>query len=93
LRASPVVALQRALAVAELAGPVGGLDAIAAIEGRERLAAYPFYFAAMGELELRKGNRDVARAHLEAALAVARSGMERRFLLLRVAACEGASGA
>jgi predicted RNA polymerase sigma factor len=50
--------------------------------------SYPFYSAAFGELELRKGRRKVARDHFEAALLLARSPMERQFLQKRVAACE-----
>src|SRR5262249_35841192 len=88
IRPSPVVALSRALAVAELSGPESGLDAIRAIEGHDRLAAYPFYFAALGELELRCGRREVAAAHFAAASSVARNDMERRFIAGRIAACD-----
>jgi predicted RNA polymerase sigma factor len=85
---SPVVALNRAIAVAERDGAEQGLAAMRAIAGRERLAAYPFYPAAMGELELRRGEAARARAHFRAALAVARNGAERRFLERRLARCE-----
>jgi RNA polymerase sigma-70 factor (ECF subfamily) len=88
MRPSPVVALNRAIAIAQIEGPERGLDEVCAISGRDRLAAYPFYAAALGELELRRGRRDVARRHFAAALAVARNPMERRFLDRRVAACE-----
>jgi len=89
IRPSPVVALNRAIAVAELEGPERGLKELRAIEGRERLLSYPFYSAAFGELELRRGKRKVAREHFEAALLLARSPMERQFLQRRVDACEG----
>jgi predicted RNA polymerase sigma factor len=89
IRPSPVVALNRAIAVAQHEGPERGLDEIRAIAGRERLADYPFYFAALGELELRSDRRDIAREHFRAALAVARNPMEQRFLEQRVSACEG----
>jgi RNA polymerase sigma-70 factor (ECF subfamily) len=85
---SPVVALNRAIAVAQHEGPERGLDAIGAIENRDRLASYPFYPAALGELELRRGRYDTARKHFRAALALARSPMEQRFLEQRVGACE-----
>jgi RNA polymerase sigma factor (sigma-70 family) len=87
IRPSPVVALQRALAVAQVDGPERGLDAIRAIAQSERLAAYPFYFAALGELELRRGQGAIAGEHFRAALSLARSSMERRFLEARLAAC------
>ena len=88
IRSSPVVALQRALAIAERDGAEEGLAAIAVIEARERLSAYPFYFAALGELELRRGSARVASGHFNAALALARNGLERRFLSARLAACQ-----
>jgi len=89
IRPSPVVALNRAIAVAEMEGPESGLRELRAIEGRERLLSYPFYSAAFGELELRRGKRKAAREHFEAALLLARSPMERQFLQRRVDACKG----
>lgn len=88
IQPSPVVALNRAIAVAQHEGSERGLDEIGAIVDRERLAAYPFYPAALGELELRRGSLNAARDHFRAALALARSPMERRFLEQRVNACE-----
>lgn len=87
LRRSPIVELNRAIAIAQCQGPQSGLDAIRAISNVERLAQYPFYPAAKGELELRCGRPNVARQHFAAALALARNPMERRFLLLRRDAC------
>ncbi|WP_437677765.1 RNA polymerase sigma factor [Sorangium sp. So ce131] len=87
IRPSPVVALNRAIAVAQRDGPERGLEEIGAIEGRDRLAAYPFYFAALGELELRRGRRAIAGEHFRAALALARNAMERRFFERRLRAC------
>jgi RNA polymerase sigma-70 factor (ECF subfamily) len=78
-RPSPVVALSRAVAIAERSGPHAGLAAIAAIDQKERLAAYPFYEAAQGELLRRAGDLRRARKHFEAAATLARSPMERRF--------------
>jgi RNA polymerase sigma factor (sigma-70 family) len=88
LRPSPVVALSRAIALAQKDGPERGLAEIEAIANRERLATYPFYFAALGELELRRERREVAREYFERAVTVARNGMERRFLEGRVKACD-----
>ena len=88
IRPSPVVALNRAIAVAQLEGPQRGLEEIHAIADRDRLARYPFYSAALGELELRSGRREVAREHFRDAVALARNPMERRFLDQRVNACE-----
>ena len=93
IRPSPVIALSRAIAIAEDAGPAAGIEAIAAIEDKERLAAYPFYFAALGELELRRGRASEAAVHLRAALECARNATERGFLERRIAACEDESQA
>src|SRR5262249_10796712 len=87
---SPVVALNRAIALGERDGPERGIEALQAIEGRDRLAAYPFYPAALGELEMRRGDRRAAREHFEAALAVARNPTERRLLAKRIQACPAA---
>jgi RNA polymerase sigma-70 factor (ECF subfamily) len=87
IRPSPVVALNRAIAVAQSEGPERGLEEIGAIDGRDRLASYPFYPAAIGELELRLGRRDAARSRFRSALALARNPDERRFLESRLGAC------
>jgi RNA polymerase sigma factor (sigma-70 family) len=86
IRPSPVIALNRAIALAYASGPERGLEAIAAIPEHERLAQYPFFPAALAELELRAGKIDAAREHFQAAAALARNSMERRFLELRVEA-------
>jgi RNA polymerase sigma-70 factor (ECF subfamily) len=87
IRPSPIVALNRAIAVAQLDGPARGLEEIAAIADRARLADYPFYFAALGELELRSGRRESAHEHFLSARSLARNPMERRFFQQRASAC------
>jgi RNA polymerase sigma factor (sigma-70 family) len=89
IASSPVVALNRAIAIAQRDGADRGIEALRAIRDRERLNSYPFYPAAMGELELRRGNREAAREHFSAALALARNPSEQRFLEKRVRACAG----
>ena len=89
IRPSPVVALNRAIAVAQRDGAERGLAAIAAIADGGHLANYPFSPAALGELELRCGHGDAARGHFAAALALARNAMERHFLEQRMEACDG----
>jgi predicted RNA polymerase sigma factor len=88
IRPSPIVALNRAIAIAQAEGPERGLEEVRSITDCNRLAAYPFYSAAVGELELRRGRHDTAREHFRAALALARNPMERRFLDRRLGACE-----
>jgi RNA polymerase sigma factor (sigma-70 family) len=87
IRPSPIVALNRAIAVAQNEGPERGLQEIRAIDHGDRLSSYPFHAAALGELELRLGRRDPAREHFRAAVALARNPMERRFLERRLGAC------
>jgi RNA polymerase sigma-70 factor (ECF subfamily) len=87
LAPTPVVALNRAIAIAQAHGPERGLDAVQAIAGRDQLAGYPFYAAALGELELQRGQSSRAREHFQAALAQARSPAERRFIEQRIEAC------
>jgi RNA polymerase sigma factor (sigma-70 family) len=88
IRSSPVIALNRAIAIAQYAGPEQGLTAIHAIDDIERLKTYPFYPMALGELELQCGRLDAASQHFNAALHLARNPTERRFMQSRIAACE-----
>ncbi len=87
VRPSPIVALNRAIAVAQRDGPERGLEEMASITGQERLAQYPFYWAAMGEMELRLGRREMARESFKRAKKAARNEMERSFLERRVKVC------
>jgi RNA polymerase sigma-70 factor (ECF subfamily) len=89
IRPSPVVALNRAIAIAQYEGPRRGLEEIRGIDNAERLAAYPFYHAALGEFEFQGGSPETAREHFQAAVVLARNPMERRFLEQRVKACQG----
>jgi RNA polymerase sigma-70 factor (ECF subfamily) len=90
VRPSPIVALNRAIAVAQVEGPESGLRAIEAIEHRERLVKYPFFAAALGELELRAGRPTSARQHFRDAVRLARNPAERRFLQQKEIVCSSA---
>ena len=85
---SPVIALNRAIAIAQLDGPERGLQEIHAIHDLHRLSSYPFYPATLGELELRRGNYPVAKAHFSTALSLARNLMECNFLQRRIDTCK-----
>src|SRR5262249_55409115 len=87
IRPSPVVALNRAIAVAQHDGPEQGLAALRAIPDRERLGTYPFYPIALGEFELQCGRYAAAREHFAAALPLARNRVEQRFIEQRIGAC------
>jgi predicted RNA polymerase sigma factor len=85
---SPIVALNRAIAIAQRNGPDAGIEALRAISDPERLRSYPFYPAAFGELEVRRGNIETAREHFATAVGLARNDAERRFLERRVRHCD-----
>jgi RNA polymerase sigma factor (sigma-70 family) len=88
IRPSPVIALNRAIAIGQSEGPQRGLEEIRAIANSDRLARYPFYYAALGEFECRRERQEEARNYFREALAVARNPMERQFLKKRIGACE-----
>jgi len=89
LTPSPVVALNRAIAIGQRDGADRGLVELRAIVDRDRLGKYPFYPAALGEMELRLGHRAAAREHFVAARALARNASERTFLDQRLQSCLG----
>ena len=82
---SPVVALNRAVAVAMRDGPAAGLALIDAILAGGDLADYHLAHAARADLCRRLGRTDDARASYARALALARQAPERRFLERRLA--------
>ncbi|HEX8093968.1 RNA polymerase sigma factor [Jatrophihabitans sp.] len=79
---TPVIALNRAVALAEVRGPAA---ALAAIEGLE-LGGYHLYHATRAELLQRLGRHDEAMDAYDAALAVTANGAERSFLQQRLSA-------
>lgn len=88
LEASPVVALNRAVAVAMRDGPAAGLALIDAILARGELADYHLAHAARADLCRRLRRLDDAREAYRQALALARQAPERRFLERRLAELE-----
>jgi RNA polymerase sigma-70 factor, ECF subfamily len=82
---SPVIELNRAVAVAMRDGPASGLTLIEAILTRGDLADYRLAHAARAEMCRRLGRTADARASFERALALTKQGPERRFLERRLA--------
>jgi RNA polymerase sigma-70 factor (ECF subfamily) len=82
---SPVIELNRAVAIAMRDGPQAGLDLIDGILARGDLAKYHLAHSARAELCRRLGKTVEARASYERALALARQEPERRFLKRRLA--------
>jgi RNA polymerase sigma-70 factor (ECF subfamily) len=81
---SPVVELNRAVAVAMCEGPEHGLRLIDGLLAREELANYHLAHSARADLCRRLGRLPEARASYEKALALARQEPERRFLAGRL---------
>jgi len=81
---SPVVELNRAVAVAMRDGPNAGVALIDGILSRGELSDYQFAHSARGELCRRLGRIDEARVSFERALALVRQEPERRFLERRL---------
>lgn len=84
---SPVVALNRAIVVANIHGAKAGLEAVAAIRTRDKLDAYYLLYAVLGELELRLNNRATAAEQFTRALRLADTKSERTFLSKRLESC------
>jgi RNA polymerase sigma-70 factor (ECF subfamily) len=86
---SPVVELNRAVAVAMRDGPGAGLLLIDALLARGALSDYRFAHSARGELCRRLGRMDDAREAYGRALTLVEQEPERRFLLGRLRECSG----
>lgn len=83
---SPVVEVNRALAVAMCRGAAAGLDELDAIPERDLLARYPYALATYAELHASLGHLEQARTFLDAALAQQTSPAERALLRRKRAA-------
>jgi len=86
LTASPVVAINRALAVAEIHGAAAALNELSKIAADVRLAEYQPYWAARAELLAKTGATDEARDAYETAIGLERDASVRRFLQKRQSA-------
>jgi RNA polymerase sigma-70 factor (ECF subfamily) len=93
LTGSPVVAVNRAIAVAETRGAAAGLEALDAIPDTERLAEYQPWWAARARLLARTGALEAADAAYARALGLEREPPVRRFLERRRAALRQGSPA
>ena len=86
LTGSPVVAINRALAIAELHGAGAALEALQAVAADARLAEYQPYWAARAELLARTGAHAEARRAYQVAIGLERDPAVRRFLQRRQSA-------
>jgi RNA polymerase sigma factor (sigma-70 family) len=88
---SPVVELNRAVAVAMAFGAQRGLDLVDAIKGDPSLQAYHLLPGVRGDLLVKLGRFDEARAEFERAAALTRNERERDLLLERARTTQGAA--
>jgi predicted RNA polymerase sigma factor len=87
LTPSPVVELNRAVAVSMADGPAAGLAIVAGLADEPALRGYHLLSSVRGDLLERLGRRDEARAEFERAAAMTGNARERAHLLGRAAAC------
>ena len=87
LKPSPIVALNRAVAMGNALGPEEALAELSKIPDAAKLEEYPFYPAAQGQFQLLAGRRAEAAKHFERALRLARSRSEAAFFERRLEAC------
>ncbi len=92
LVASPVVELNRAVAVAMAFGPQAGLELVDVLESEPSLQTYHLLPSVRGDLLRKLGRSPEARAEFERAAALARNSRERHLLLQRALACGEAAG-
>ena len=87
LAPSPVVELNRAVAVAMAFGPADGLKLVDALTSAQSLENYHLLPSVRGDFLFKLGRFDEARAEFERAASLTRNARERELLLERVAAC------
>ena len=84
---SPIVELNRAVALGMAFGPASGLEVADALAGLPQLKDYHLLPSVRGDLLAKLGRNDEARAEFERAAAMTRNVRERSLLLQRAAAC------
>jgi RNA polymerase sigma factor (sigma-70 family) len=87
LTPSPIIELNRAVALAMHMGPAAGLAIVDGLRAEPALANYHLLPSVRGDLLLKLGRRDEARAEFERAAALTQNARERALLLKRAAAC------
>jgi RNA polymerase sigma-70 factor (ECF subfamily) len=85
---SPVPALNRAVAVANVHGPQAGLDALTDVRKRKNLSSYYLLYAVLGEFESQLNHPDAAADYFNQSLKLAGIKSEQAFLLAKLQACQ-----
>ena len=84
---SPVVALNRAVAIANIRGAKAGLQAVRRIRNLNKLSSYYLLYAVLGEFEMESGNLQTAAEQFRKSFELAETKSERAFLLKRLQRC------
>jgi RNA polymerase sigma factor (sigma-70 family) len=92
LQPSPIVTLNRAVAVSMAYGPAAALEIVDTLRNESRLREYHLLPSVRGDLLERLGRLEEARAEFSHAASLAGNARERRLLLERMAACDPHAG-
>jgi RNA polymerase sigma factor (sigma-70 family) len=84
---SPIIALNRAVAIANVRGAEAAISAVEAIRNRAELDSYHLLYAVMAELEVRRGNHAVAEHYFRQALKLTDLNSEKVFLSTQLKLC------
>jgi RNA polymerase sigma factor (sigma-70 family) len=91
LTPSPIIELNRAVAVSMASGPAAGLSLVEALAGNPALSNYHLLPSVRGDLLLKLGRHAEARTEFERAASLARNKRERTLLLSRAESCSEAA--
>ena len=86
---SPIIALNRAVAIANVHGPRAGIEAVEAMHNRQQLDCYYLLYAVLGEFEADLENRETAMKHFRKALELATIKSEQIFLTKKIQQLDG----
>jgi RNA polymerase sigma-70 factor (ECF subfamily) len=89
---SPIVALNRAVAVAQVHGPKAGVTEVGKIKNRTALDGYYLTYAVLGDFEEQLEHHAIAAAHFRRAIELTSLKSEQIFLKKRLAECRGRMG-
>jgi RNA polymerase sigma factor (sigma-70 family) len=85
---SPVIRMNRAVAVGQLYGPAAGLESVAGLEGNKEIESYYLFHAIRGELYRELGQMDSARRNFERALGLTTIPAECDLLKQKILKCQ-----
>lgn len=88
LNRSPIIALNRAIAVSKVHGPKAGIDEINKINDLKTLESYHLFYSALGDMNLQSGNNKEALKNYQKALELSTVKAEQSFYQKRIKLCE-----